>query len=152
MKEVVVTILAPPDVSIRVVRKEAPSRLRLSPRGRIGKPVTAFRTAFASSSLDGGATAPAEAVRDHFAAHYPTRGANQKARAETIGRAWRRALTLVADDFEVERRGGAEVLRRVDESRSLNPATPPGSGKATATVPSISATRGARTGRPRSGG
>lgn len=151
MRQIVVTIEAPPDVSIRIVRKEAPSRLRLSPRSRVGKPVTAFLIAFSASSKDG-ASAPADAVRDHFAAHYPSRGKSPKSREETVARAWRRALTLVEEDFTVERAGGVEVLRRLDEPPTSKPPTPPGSGKATATGPSIGATRGARTPRSGSGG
>lgn len=74
MRDIIITIEAPPDVSVRVVRKEATPRLRVSPRGKVGKPVAAFRTAFASSSLDGGATASAGAVRDAFECLYQTSG------------------------------------------------------------------------------
>lgn len=111
MREIILTIEAPPDVSVRVIRKEAPSRLRLSPRSRIGKPVAAFVAAFAASSKDG-ASAPADAVRDRFATSYHSTGKNRK---EAVEKAWRRALALVEGSFEVERRGGAEWLRRLPD-------------------------------------
>jgi len=146
VREVVVTIEAPPDVSIRVVRKEAPSRLRVSPRGKVGKPVETFMAAFSTSSRDGGATAPADAVRDHFVTSYPATGKNRK---ETVWRAWRRALALVEGAFEVVRREGEEILVKLPASPSLQTTPPVSSGKTGEVVPSISATRGART--PRSG-
>lgn len=149
MAIVTITLELPEGATFNVATRASPPRLALPRRRSPGLPVKTFVAAFESESEDG-KTANAEAVRDRFAVIYPVKSDDPETRKDTLRKALRRALDALTEEFVIERRGGVEWLRRLDEPRSPEPQSPPGSGNPGAIVPSISATRGART--PRSGG